>query len=123
MYEPAGVVASILVLFTNPPNRYTPVRGIAISLFVVKYAESVFITTVNVSSITPSLPAFGSNRVPTVSLNESLNTQIATPVVGLQLGDNAGAVVIDPAVPSNLYIIPLVVFLTRLPGETLIPET
>ena len=51
------------------------------------------------------------------------NEQITTPVVGLQLGDNAGAAVIIPLVPSNLYIIPLVVFLTRLPGETLIPET
>src|SRR5688572_625374 len=123
MNEPAGVEASILVLFTYPPNRYTPVRGTIIPLFVVVYAESVFLAmVVNLSSIVVSSEclAFAGICCPS---GASLNTQIATPVVGFQFGDNAGATVIGPAVPPNLYIIPLLVFLTRLPGDTFIPET
>src|SRR5688572_2221976 len=110
----------------NPLNRYTPERGIVIKPFAVVYAESVFKAVIINPSCVALIPP-GGGEEPTIICTAlsgvSLNEQIAAPVVGLQFGDNAGAAVIIPLVPSNPYIIPLVVFLTRLPGETLIPET
>src|SRR5688572_30443046 len=139
----------------NPLNRYTPERGIVIKPFAVVYAESVFKAVIINPSCIALIPPGGGEEptiICTAQSGVSLNEQIAAPVVGLQLGDNAGAAVIaipapgvgiaapgvsasrafasrvtpsliDLTVPSNLYIIPLVVFLTRLPGDTLIPET